>query len=95
MDSQFKAFFDHTQRLIFNRGKLEGLTTGRIEGKAEAVRIILKRRGLLLTSAQQEKIAACEDSATVEGWLERALFVTVADELFAAPPGARHPPGGC
>jgi hypothetical protein len=43
----------------------------------------LRRRGLVITSDHQHRILACTDVATLDRWLDRALAIASADELFA------------
>ena len=47
-----------------------------------AVLRILDRRQVALTDDQRARILSCADLSTLEGWLDRALVATAADELF-------------
>jgi len=75
MDSQVERFFSDAHRQSFDRGKAEG--------EAKALLVILRRRGVAVTSDQQHRILGCTDEATLDGWLDRAFSVASADELFA------------
>ncbi len=57
---------------------------GKDEGKAEAVLKVLQARGLALTPAQKEQILHCQDAATLDRWLVRALTATTAGEVLEA-----------
>ncbi|WEH35334.1 hypothetical protein PZB75_19395 [Streptomyces sp. AM 4-1-1] len=56
---------------------------GRVEGQAEAVLLILDRRGLPLTDEAVHRIRTCTDPDTLHHWLERAITATTTEELFA------------
>ena len=83
MDSQVERFFSDAQRQSFDRGKAEGRTEGEAKGEAKALLVILRRRGLVVTSDHQHRILACTDVAALDRWLDRALSIASADELFA------------
>jgi Uma2 family endonuclease len=55
---------------------------GRTEGARASLQRVLTKRGLPLSDAQREPIAACEDLATLDAWLDRALDATCADDVF-------------
>jgi len=48
MDSQVERFFSDAQRQSFDRGKAEG----EAKGEAKALLVILRRRGIAVTSDQ-------------------------------------------
>jgi hypothetical protein len=83
MDSQVERFFSDAQRQSFDRGKAEGEAEGEAKGEAKALLVILRRRGVAVTSDQQHRILACTDVATLDRWLDRAFSVASAEELFA------------
>jgi hypothetical protein len=87
MDSQVERFFSDAQRQSFDRGKAEGEAKGeakgRAEGEAKALLVILRRRGVAVTSDQQHRILACTDVAILDRWLDRAFSIASAEELFA------------
>ena len=66
-------------RQSFDRGKAEG----EAKGEAKALLVILRRRGVAVTSDQQHRILTCTDVATLDRWLDRAFSVASAEELFA------------
>ena len=71
MEPQIEKFFTEAHRRSYD------------EGKADALLMILKRRGLALTDEQQHQIATCTDLATLDRWLDRAFSATSVDELLA------------
>jgi flagellar biosynthesis/type III secretory pathway protein FliH len=91
MEPQIEQFFSEAHRRSYDRGKAEGKAEGEAEGEvkgeakgeAKALMRILKRRGMAITDEQQHQIVACTDLATLDRWLDRALFVVSVDELLA------------
>jgi hypothetical protein len=67
------------------KGLIEGERKGRIEGEAQALLTMLAARGIPVSDAARERIIGCEQLDVIEGWIRRALTVSAADELFAAP----------
>lgn len=53
-------------------------------GEATAVLKILSARGLQVSDVARARIVACTDPAVLERWIERAMTVAAADELFAS-----------
>jgi hypothetical protein len=62
-------------------GRQEGRQEGLALGKAQAVLAILEARGIELGEATRTRILGCRDLFNLDRWLERAAFVTAADEL--------------
>jgi predicted transposase YdaD len=79
MEPQFEKFFTEAHRRAYDQGEAKGET----KGKAEALVMILKQRGLAMTDEQQHQLVTCTDLPTLDRWLERALSVTSLDELLA------------
>ena len=79
MEPQIEKFFSEAHRRSYDRGKAEG----EAKGKAEALLMLLRRRGLAMTSDQQHRIITCTDLATLDRWLDRAVSVASVDELLA------------
>ncbi|MEV4112009.1 hypothetical protein [Nonomuraea sp. NPDC049695] len=61
----------------------EGRAEGEARGEAKSVLKVLKGRGIAVSDQVQERIMACQDVATLDAWLLRALAVESAEELFA------------
>lgn len=53
-----------------------------VRGEGKALVKILGARGIALTPEQLTKISECEDPALIESWLDRALTVATAAEIF-------------
>ncbi|MBR7830119.1 hypothetical protein KDK95_27700 [Actinospica sp. MGRD01-02] len=51
----------------------ENVAKGKVEGVAESVLRVLDRRGIELTPAAREHIAACEDVEIARTWLDEAV----------------------
>jgi len=60
----------------------EGLAEGLVEGEARAVLRVLASRGLELSGDSAERIRACRDQDQLDVWLDRALSVNSAEEIF-------------
>jgi hypothetical protein len=86
MEPQIVKFFSEAQRRSYDLGKVEGETEGEAKGeakgKADALLMILRRRGLAVTEEEQQQIATCTDLATLDRWLDRAFSVTSVSELL-------------
>jgi hypothetical protein len=72
---QGQRFFSETQRRSFAQGEAKG--------EARAVLRVLERRGISVSAEVRERILACPDVPTLEGWLDRALTAVRAEELFS------------
>jgi flagellar biosynthesis/type III secretory pathway protein FliH len=87
MESHIEKLFGEAHRQSYDRGKADGEAEAKAKaeakGEAKALMMVLQRRGLALTDEQQQQIVACTDVATLDRWLDRALSVTSAAELFA------------
>ncbi|MBB5117499.1 hypothetical protein AF335_03025 [Streptomyces eurocidicus] len=66
------------------RGTLieETLLEGEAKGSAQMVLRVLEKRGILVPAETRERITSCTDLHTLERWMDRALTVSTADELF-------------
>ncbi|MEU9887826.1 hypothetical protein [Sphaerisporangium sp. NPDC051011] len=53
------------------------------EGKAEAIVMILNGRGLSVSEEACSRILGCTDAAQLDIWLQRALTVASAEDVFA------------
>jgi hypothetical protein len=61
----------------------QGHTKRRAEGRAEALLHVLGARGISVDDVAAQRIRSCTDIALLDSWLERAVSVRTADELFA------------
>jgi hypothetical protein len=83
MEPQIEKFFSEAHRRSYDLGKAKGEAEGEAKGKADALLMILRRRGLAITDEQQHQIVTCTDLATLDRWLERAFSITSGSELLA------------
>lgn len=71
-----------TKQELIEQGRLEGQLEARLEATRAHLRRILDRRQLAPTRAEDARIEACTDLATLERWLDRAVTAPrVADAL--------------
>lgn len=71
MEPQIVKFFSEAQRRSYD------------QGKADALLMVLRRRGLTVTDEQQHQIVTCADLGTLDRWLDRAFSITSVGELLA------------
>jgi hypothetical protein len=83
MEPQIEKFFSEAHRRSYDLGQAKGEAKGEAKGKADALLMILRRRGLTITDEQQQQIVACTDLAILDRWLERAFSVASGNELLA------------
>ena len=70
MDPQGGQFFSEEFQRSFSKGK------------ATAVLRVLEQRGMAVSDVQRARILECADADALDHWLDKALTVTTADELF-------------
>ncbi|MFG1698297.1 hypothetical protein [Nonomuraea sp. NPDC049309] len=63
-------------------GKEEGRAEGEAVGKAEALLSVLHQRGIDLPHEAEQRIRSCTDQDTLDNWLNKALKIHNAAELF-------------
>jgi hypothetical protein len=56
---------------------------GEAKGEAKALLRVLERRGVTVPAAVRERVTNCTDLDTLNRWLDRALEVAEAEDLFA------------
>ncbi|WP_394836898.1 hypothetical protein LVJ94_08315 [Pendulispora rubella] len=61
----------------------EGRAEGKAEGKAASVLTVLRARGVAIADEQKARVLACRDLDQLDRWLERAVSVAAAEQLFA------------
>lgn len=64
-------------------GRIEGRAEGCLEGEAQALLRILHARGLSVSEAERARMVRCDDRATLDEWLERALTASRVAEVFS------------
>ncbi|WP_405140627.1 hypothetical protein OG589_27125 [Sphaerisporangium sp. NBC_01403] len=60
-----------------------GKAEGRVEGKAEALCIVLSGRGVLISDETRSRILAHKDLAQLDAWIQRAATAVVIEDLFS------------
>lgn len=63
-------------------GREEGLEKGLLREARRALDLVLGARGISLSDVGRARVEACEDVATIERWLARAVTVSGEDDLF-------------
>lgn len=65
------------------RMRREAHEEGREEGFSESILRILRRRGIEIPAAAENKIVSCHDRAQLGDWLDRAITARSVDEVFS------------
>jgi hypothetical protein len=71
-------------RQRWEREKAELRSSGKAEGKAEAVLAVLKARGVAVSEVVRNRVLDCHDLSTLDRWLARALTAASDAEVVAA-----------
>jgi hypothetical protein len=66
-------------------GKAEGRAEGVAQGLATSVLNVLTARGLVVPDSVRARVLGCDDVATLERWVTRAVTVSSAEELIGEP----------
>jgi flagellar biosynthesis/type III secretory pathway protein FliH len=64
-------------------GKAEGKAQGVAEATAKSILIVLAARGISLAEEQRQWILDCTETERLSSWLQKAVMLTDASELFA------------
>ncbi|MFO0648129.1 MAG: Uma2 family endonuclease [Polyangiales bacterium] len=80
-DTVAKALLASKNRVI-ERELAARETRGVQQSLAAAVLRVLARRGVQLDDATQARVLGCDDTATLEAWLDRAATATRAHDVF-------------
>ncbi|WP_437680741.1 hypothetical protein [Sorangium sp. So ce131] len=70
-------------RLVRLVSEEEGRREGRIEGKQEALLVILTARGLPPTDQERAQITSCTRGADLDRWIVRAATASSTSEVLA------------
>lgn len=65
------------------QGREEGREQGRLEALAAAILKVLDGRGIAVDGDSRTRIASCRDADVLDMWLDRAVIVAKASDLFA------------
>jgi predicted nucleotidyltransferase/HEPN domain-containing protein len=83
----FAQWASNFAELSEQRGEVRGRQLGRAEGehrgKAEAVLLVLRARGVLVPADLERRILDCADPSVLAAWLQRAATATSAAEVLA------------
>ncbi|MGC9495529.1 hypothetical protein [Streptomyces sp. WG7] len=74
MDRDLSFFRSQTAQSLRAEGYAQGL--------AEAVLRVLERRGVVVSEEERARIVGCTDPDTLNVWLNRAIAVVSAAEVF-------------
>ncbi|MFF5759266.1 hypothetical protein ACFY7A_28015 [Streptomyces longwoodensis] len=66
----------------------EAILKGRGDSRGEDILRVLRVRGIEVPDAVRERVGSCDDLDVLGTWLDRAVTVGSADELFVEPAGA-------
>jgi hypothetical protein len=66
----------------------EAILKGRGDSRGEDILRVLRVRGVEVSDAVRERVSSCDDLEVLGTWLDRAVTVGSADELFVEPAGA-------
>ncbi|MBF6083941.1 hypothetical protein IU485_21460 [Nocardia cyriacigeorgica] len=86
MAIELSFFRGDTAQQLRAEGREEGLEKGREQGREEglatSVLRVLRRRGVVLSAAQELSISSCRDLTQLGVWLERAAVADSAEDVF-------------
>ncbi len=70
----------------FEQGAVKGFHDGEVKGEVKILRENIvraaKRRNIVLSDEQQERIRTCDDRSTLDRWFDNVLDATLADDVF-------------
>jgi predicted transposase YdaD len=64
------------------KGRAEGKAEGRAQGRAESIFAVLAARGIDVSTDERAHVLACQDMATLDRWLARAVTAAATSGLF-------------
>ncbi|GHD35108.1 hypothetical protein [Streptomyces galbus] len=70
------------------KGREQGRNEVRIRVRVEDILRVLRVRGIEVPDAVRERVSSCDDLEVLGTWLDRAVTVGSADDLFEEPSGA-------
>lgn len=63
-------------------GRAEGRSEGCAEGEVKALLLMLEARGIAISDDVRARVGGCSDLDQIERWIQRALTVECAEDLF-------------
>jgi hypothetical protein len=89
-EQEFIVGMENMVEKLRDEGRQEGRDEGQLAGVRRSIRRVLATRKLTLDAADEARIDACSDLATLERWLEQALAArNAAEALRGNADGAR------
>ena len=67
-------------------GEAKGEAKGEARGEAKSILRVLKRRGIPVPDEVRQRVSECTDPDTLDRWLDQAVTVSDAEDLFAEDP---------
>jgi hypothetical protein len=83
MEALLKKYGDRLKVEVFEAGLSMGEYRGKAEGKAEAILMLLRDRGVAVDEAAEQRIMGCHDGAVLNRWFKRAITAAAVQDLFA------------
>ncbi len=83
MSVPLSFFRSETSQRMRREAREEGREVGLEEGVSKSVLRILRRRGIDVPSAAENKIVSCHDRGLLGEWLDRAITAQTVDEVFS------------
>jgi hypothetical protein len=74
---------------LLARGQKIGQKIGEAKGQAKALLQVLEQRGVPVSASVRRRVLATRDERRLRRWLDEALSIASAEELFAAAPRRR------
>lgn len=80
--AKFPPFMQEIFERARREGELRGELRGELKGLREALLRLISRTGITLSDSDRARIQTCEETATLDRWLENVLGAkTLADVL--------------
>ena len=79
-----ETLYKRWEEKAISRGKEEGREEGMGLGQARSILLLLKSRGLSVSSEIEEKIRQCRDRSLLDQWLVRAITAPTAEAVVEA-----------
>ena len=84
MKSGYEYQSDFAKKHV-GEGRAKGIAEGEAKGMAKAVLAVFTARGIRVSKGVRERVLGCSDVAELTRWVQRALVVARASELFEEP----------
>jgi hypothetical protein len=81
--TQAKATFPPFAQQLIDRGKLEGLREGKVEGTRGVLLRLVARAGIALSEDDRARVDACTDLATLDRWVDNVLGAKTAADVLS------------